>query len=228
MPTYNGSQLSETFGPYSSAVTINAGGGDDIVLGSPYDDVLNGDDGNDSIKGGQGNDTLAGGEGNDLLFGEGQNDVLIGHNGDDTLIGGNNNDSLYGGAGDDLLMGDQPSEAGSDWLSGGQGDDTLIGGNYGDIYVYDFVQNDGFDTIFDVSGADDTLYISGISASDVRFSHGSGSNYNDLIIYSDSDYQADGVLSGAVTIANFYGAANGDPQGVVEYLGIGGSLYRIG
>ncbi|WP_376959490.1 calcium-binding protein [Azospirillum sp. A26] len=228
MPTYNGNQDSQTFGPFTVAVTVNAGGGDDIVFGSPYNDVLNGEDGNDSMKGGQGNDTLTGGEGNDLLFGEDQDDLLIGHEGADTLIGGNNNDTLYGGLGNDLLIGDQPTESGIDWLIGNQGDDTLIGGNYSDNYVYDFSQNDGFDTIFDFSGSDDTLYLNGINISDVRFSHGSGAYSNDLIIYSSSDYQADGILSGAVTVANFYGAANGDPQGVVEYLGVGGSLYRIG
>lgn len=54
MPTYNGNQDPQTSGPFDVAVTVNAGGGDDIIFGSPYNDVLNGDDGNDSMKGGAG------------------------------------------------------------------------------------------------------------------------------------------------------------------------------
>ncbi len=227
MLTVYGNQDPNSLGAYSEAVTVYAGGGGDAVFGSPYNDVLNGEDGNDSIKGGQGNDTVTGGLGNDLLFGEDQDDLIIGHEGDDTLIGGNNNDSLYGGTGNDVLIGDQPSESGSDWLFGNQGDDILIGGNYSDNYVYSFTQNDGFDTIKDFGGSDDTIYISGTTVSDLRLVHGSGSGSNDLIIYSNSDYQADGLLSGAIVVTNYFGAANGDPQGVVEYIGIGGSLYRI-
>jgi len=46
-------------------VTINGGGGDDLLTGSAFDDVLNGEDGNDTLVGLGGLDQLTGGSGTD-------------------------------------------------------------------------------------------------------------------------------------------------------------------
>lgn len=83
--------------------TIEGGGGDDTMIGTPLRDIVQlgpGDDtfdglgGDDIICGGSGKDRLAGGDGNDRVFGEG---------GDDYFIGGGGNDRIAGGPGRDYL-----------------------------------------------------------------------------------------------------------------------------
>lgn len=69
-------------------VNVDAGKGEDSVVGSAN---------NDSLLGSKGNDLLVGGAGNDLLDGHNNNDVLIGAEGDDTLLGGKGMDLLIGG-----------------------------------------------------------------------------------------------------------------------------------
>ncbi|WP_332752374.1 calcium-binding protein [Hydrogenophaga sp.] len=89
----------------TSADSIDAGDGDDIVIGLDGDDVLQGQSGSDILDGGEGDDVLHGGEG------------------DDTLLGGWGADVLYGGAGRDLLQGG----AGGDTyhFAPGDGHDTI-------------------------------------------------------------------------------------------------------
>lgn len=72
----------------TTGVTINAGAGDDVLIGIDLVDTLNGGDGADQLRGNGGNDTLNGGNGNDTLYGDAGNDILIGGAGYDTLIGG--------------------------------------------------------------------------------------------------------------------------------------------
>ena len=67
---------------------LNAGIGDDTVIGSS---------GNDTILGGSGQDSLVGGLGNDKILGQG---------GNDTLNGGGDADSLDGGIGHDRVQAD--------------------------------------------------------------------------------------------------------------------------
>jgi Ca2+-binding RTX toxin-like protein len=52
-----------------AGATINAGGGDDILVGTNLADALNGGSGHDRLDGGGGNDVLNGGAGNDTLSG---------------------------------------------------------------------------------------------------------------------------------------------------------------
>ena len=78
----------------SAGGTINAGAGNDIVLGALGVDNLSGDAGDDSIYGGAGNDTLNGGDGAGRLDGG---------SGNDQLTGGLGNDELTGGAGSDII-----------------------------------------------------------------------------------------------------------------------------
>ena len=56
---------------------INAGAGDDSVVGGNRDDFLVGGSGDDTLRGQGGDDTLLGGGGNDRLFADGGSDVFI-------------------------------------------------------------------------------------------------------------------------------------------------------
>lgn len=61
----------------NSALYIDAGDGNDTVIGSAFDDDIYGSDGNDSISAGSGNDTITGGAGVDILTGvEGNNQFV--------------------------------------------------------------------------------------------------------------------------------------------------------
>ena len=66
-----------------------------------FGDVLDAGAGNDFVIGGSGNDHLIGGEGDDQLRGRGGSDLLEGGEGNDTLDGGTGTDTLDGGAGID-------------------------------------------------------------------------------------------------------------------------------
>lgn len=63
---------------------IQAGAGDDGVLGNGGNDSLEGEEGADVLDGGNGNDTLDGGDGDDALSGASGNDLLLGQAGTDT------------------------------------------------------------------------------------------------------------------------------------------------
>ena len=71
----------------AGAVTVNSGGGDDRVTGSPFDDRMNGGDGNDTLIGGAGNDVLRGGAGADRLVGGSGNDTFVFYQGDLPTVG---------------------------------------------------------------------------------------------------------------------------------------------
>ena len=68
-------------------------------------------DGNDSVLGGDGADTIHGGNGNDLLQGNGGSDAMFGDAGDDTMFGGNGGDTMDGGAGFDTIDASAAGEA---------------------------------------------------------------------------------------------------------------------
>ncbi|WP_159596124.1 putative Ig domain-containing protein [Hydrogenophaga sp. BPS33] len=135
---------------------VDAGDGNDQVVGSDGADTLLGGQGKDVLWGAGGDDHLLGGTEDDYLLGDGLedgagrllqhtdpsrhgNDILEGEAGDDTVIGGGGADHLLGGDGDDELYGDSDakrplhgSHHGQDVLSGGQGDDLLVGGGADD------------------------------------------------------------------------------------------------
>lgn len=121
----------------SAGVSIDAGAGDDTVVGGSGGDVIDAGTGNDSVDGGggsdtitgdAGNDTLSGGSGADTIYGGADNDTLYGGTGADLLYGGSGADSLYGGGGTDSLFGG----TGADILDGGDGTDVLDGGSGAD------------------------------------------------------------------------------------------------
>ncbi|HUG11386.1 MAG TPA: calcium-binding protein, partial [Opitutaceae bacterium] len=121
---------------------VDAGAGDDVVVGGQAGGEMYGGLGNDTLTGGDGRDLIVGGLGNDKIDGGGGDDWLFGDNGsvsefvlnvdgsdvdmirfralatvddgDDTIRGGEGNDIVFGGGGYDLIY-------------GGEGNDLLIG-----------------------------------------------------------------------------------------------------
>ena len=77
------------------------------------------------INAGMGNDTLIGGLARDFLVGGGGNDSLNGREGNDSFIGGGGNDVIVGGTGDDRAI-MNISLDGSDQTDLGAGDDNVI------------------------------------------------------------------------------------------------------
>ncbi|MGQ0565344.1 MAG: calcium-binding protein [Gemmobacter sp.] len=80
------------------------------------------------VNAGMGNDTVVGGRGNDFLVGGGGSDSLTGGNGNDSFIGGGGDDMVFGGFGDDTMI-YNPATDGQDVINTGAGNDTvLVGG----------------------------------------------------------------------------------------------------
>ncbi|TVZ66727.1 M10 family metallopeptidase [Rhizobium mongolense] len=143
--------------PSSLIENVQAGSGNDTVVGNEMVNTLWGNAGNDSLDGGAGNDWLSGGAGADLLVGGSGVDTASygtataglkvsllnssGNTGDaagdtyseiENLAGSTFADTLYGNAGANRLNGG----AGNDWLSGGAGADQLVGGSGVDTASY--------------------------------------------------------------------------------------------
>ncbi|WP_431674067.1 M10 family metallopeptidase C-terminal domain-containing protein [Rhizobium leguminosarum] len=150
---------------------VQAGSGNDTIIGNEADNTLWGNAGNDSLSGGSGNDTLIGGTGNDTYIVDGLADVVTeGLNEGTDLIRtvlssfaltniANVENLTFTGTGAFTGTGNSLANtitggAGNDTLDGGAGNDTLIGGAGNDIYVVDagvdFVvesANKGTDTV---------------------------------------------------------------------------------
>lgn len=88
-------------------LVMNAGPGDDVLLGN------------------QGRNRLVGGEGDDLLRAGRGDDGQNNESGSEGLYDGPGNDRLFGGAGDDQLGSESPRGTGSDLIFGGSGADTF-------------------------------------------------------------------------------------------------------
>ncbi|MBY3220630.1 M10 family metallopeptidase [Rhizobium laguerreae] len=150
---------------------VQAGSGNDSIVGNEADNTLWGNAGNDSLSGGSGNDTLIGGTGNDTYNVDSLADVVTeGVNEGTDLIRtvlssyaltniANVENLTFTGTGAFTGTGSGLANtitggAGNDLLDGGAGNDTLIGGAGNDIYVVDagvdFVvesANKGTDTV---------------------------------------------------------------------------------
>jgi Ca2+-binding RTX toxin-like protein len=120
------------------ADVVTAGKGNDYVFSLAGNDSVTGGDGNDQIASGAGNDLVAGGTGNDLISAGDGNDSVTGDAGNDLISGGAGNDTLHGNAGNDVILGDAGDdqifgEAGNDRLFGGKGNDKVDGGDGKDV-----------------------------------------------------------------------------------------------
>lgn len=182
---------------YAKDVLVQAGLGNDIVIGGAGKDNLQGDAGNDIIFGWRGSDTLSGGAGDDLLYGDdlGFNAIA----GDDMIDGGAGNDILYGGRGSDKMTGGDDNDilygqAGGDNLAGGTGDDILHGDD-ADTNSNDMLNGDaGNDQLYGGAGNDELYGGTG----DDLLDGGTGNDYmhggagNDRIIAGQGDDVIDG------------------------------------
>ena len=71
--------------PTAKSVIVNAGAGDDVVIGTLGNDFIFGGDGNDQLIGDAGNDFISGGAGDDMIAGNSGTDILSGGAGSDTF-----------------------------------------------------------------------------------------------------------------------------------------------
>jgi Ca2+-binding RTX toxin-like protein len=76
---------------------INAGAGDDTIIGSATGSY-------DNLYGGDGNDSIIDGAGNNYLYGNAGDDIIDGGLGNDTVNGGAGNDIIDGGNGTDTAV----------------------------------------------------------------------------------------------------------------------------
>ncbi len=135
--------------------SVEAGDGNDTMIGGLGNDQFWGGDGDDSIDGGAGSDAIRAGDGNDTI------DSGVGYGSDDVfslLNAGSGNDLVYvgdGGAsvtaedGDDTIYG----AANFSYINAGVGSDLIIDG--GDPYTV--LGGDGADEIR-LTGGDTTVY----------------------------------------------------------------------
>ncbi|GAA6210061.1 hypothetical protein NBRC116601_33540 [Cognatishimia sp. WU-CL00825] len=162
-------------GTRTAAVTrienVQAGSGDDRIIGSSGANVLSGGSGRDTIHGGLGNDTLNGGSGADQVLYTGLSSRVVVNLNSGTATGGGGTDSLtsfehaYGSAHNDIIYGTNAHGnrldgslghdrlyglAGRDTLLGGAGNDSLYGGTANDLLL----GNAGTDRLDGGSGND--------------------------------------------------------------------------
>ncbi len=109
---------------FNGAPQIDAGFGNDTVIGSAAAESIFGGFGDDLLQGGDGADLLSGGSGNDLLDGGDGDDVVSGDEDDDDVSGSAGNDSLSGGSGINSV-------------DGGLGDDQLVESSFSQITLTD-------------------------------------------------------------------------------------------
>jgi Ca2+-binding RTX toxin-like protein len=147
----------------SSCENVNAGGGNDSIMGNDANNVIAGGDGNDTIKGGKGNDAVSFGNGNNTVdlsitttqvTGEGT-DLITGV---ENVDGGAGNDFISGNTGNNILAGGE----GDDTLTGGSGIDYLVGGNGKDTIACSYGQSTagGMDKLFGLTVGQDRIDIS--------------------------------------------------------------------
>jgi uncharacterized protein YkwD len=127
-----------TVGPGIMGVYVDAGPGNDNVIGGDGNDMLSGGGGKDRVDGGLGDDRVSGNKGIDQLFGGAGRDRLYGGDSADTLDGGSSGDRLWGDDGSNTYIGGN----GDDRIYARQNlPDTLWGGR-----GIDHAQMDAFDT----------------------------------------------------------------------------------
>lgn len=177
-----------------SAVNVNAGGGDDKVIGSDLDDSIVGGSGDDDLNGGSGDDFIQGGSGNDDVNGDDGDDDCLGGVGDDSVHGGSGNDDCDGEDGDDDVSGDD----GDDHCRGGSGNDDIRGGTG----IDDLHGDDGDDTLHNEDDLDSEDGGSGHdSDDDISDDHGGDNPGSDDPPGDDHGGGNDGLASLARTAA---------------------------
>jgi Ca2+-binding RTX toxin-like protein len=192
---------------------VNAGDGDDTLLGGTGYDFFYGGPGKDLLKGGFGNDVLDGGAGKDTVFGQAGNDELTSTDHLDALWGSSGKDVLTGGAtmhgddGNDVL---HPALGGEHW--GGTEYDVVDFSAWSHLVFVslDDNQNDG-----DVSADPDADLPDPMNVhSDIEKIVGTA--FNDVIVGSKSDDAIDGGPGNDVI----------DGRGGDDYLDVEGGYHQ--
>ncbi|HPU14921.1 MAG TPA: calcium-binding protein [Polymorphobacter sp.] len=211
---------------------INAGAGNDIIMGSKVADTINGGWGDDILRGISGDDFLNGSVGNDTLDGGAGADTLDGGIDDDTIIGGAGADTLFGGDGNDVFV-VLPKDV-VDTIDGGLGIDTVAAGANGTQMALvamtgiEVVSNGGFSNVSVVGTAgDDILDFSALQLVGIKSINGLGGNDtvigsagNDLLIGLGGNDVLDG--SGGDDILT--GGLGGD----ILTGGLGADIFKDG
>jgi Ca2+-binding RTX toxin-like protein len=174
---------------------IDAGAGNDRVVGSAGDDIIIGGAGNDRLSGGDGDDTFVingTGDGFDRFSGGAGDDQIVAGS-DDTSIGlayfnnsvetisadGNDGVTIVGTAGNNWLNFSSTELDGVDVIDAGAGNDRVVGSSGDDIII----GGAGNDRLSGGDG-DDTFVVTGQNDGFDRFSGGAG---NDQIVAGSDD-----------------------------------------
>ena len=141
--------------------TINAGGGNDTLIGGMSNDSIVCGAGSNYVDAGPGADTIVGGSGNDTIRGGTGPDSIVGGSGDDKIHGNGGSNTLRGGTGFDTLDGNGNGNlifagAGGDVIAAGPGHDTLIGSTTSGFAADTIYCGTGSDSI-EASNADSIL-----------------------------------------------------------------------
>jgi Ca2+-binding RTX toxin-like protein len=198
---------------WTGEMTVDSGGGDDIVRAAASGVAMNGGDGDDVLVSGSGSDFFNGGAGTDRIdygayatavavtltpppasqSGLGPNwDVLIsvenvaGSAHADSLTGDGGANMLAGRGGDDSLDG----RGGSDLLDGGSGADSMTGGAGDDIYFVDEIG----DSVIESSGGGTDEVRTGLAS----YSLAALANVENLKASSDVDHDFRGSVGNNV------------------------------
>jgi Ca2+-binding RTX toxin-like protein len=188
------------------------------------DDTIDAGDGNNLILGGFGKDTLTTGNGADLILGDHGNATFTAAGVLTDLItsdlGIGDNDTIRAGAGDDMVF----AGTGSDFLDGEAGNDTLLG-DHGHYQSSNYINLRGVSLLDEGVGGNDTIY--GGSEDDVIYGEG-GDDYIDSQSGSDIIYAGSGddqvyagrdgdILVGGPGIDFLDGASGSDAYYVDEF-----------
>jgi serralysin len=176
-----GSEFADTFNlaTQSDLLTLDAGGGDDVISSHSSSIAVSGGAGNDRFISGSASDTFDGGTGTDTIdyssyasavavsLGLAAGSTGSGAGGDslknvedidgsdfsDTLNGSDDANVVRGRAGNDTIDG----KGGNDTLDGGAGADSMTGGQGNDVFYID----DAGDQVFETAGqGNDAVYTS--------------------------------------------------------------------
>jgi Ca2+-binding RTX toxin-like protein len=197
----------------TQALTLNGGGGDDLIYGSNQSDILIGGDGNDRLGGFGGANQMRGGLGDDIYYSRSAGDVLTEalDAGRDTLYSTVNVGALaanvecltiYDGATlgvgnklDNIISGKSSNVAVS--LNGAAGNDLIIGSNQsGDILV----GGSGNDRLFGMGGDDRFRFLAGSGADQIHGFDSVPAGGQDLIDVSGRGFAA-ASIGGAIIIS---------------------------
>ncbi|WP_448102672.1 calcium-binding protein [Luteibacter jiangsuensis] len=193
----------------AASSSINAGNGNDLVLGLAGNDKLYAQDGNDFLWGHEGNDSLYGGNGSDVLVGGTGNDRLEGGTGSDTYIFGR-------GDGVDTIYNKDTSAGRWDVLqfreSVEPGDVYARRGNLNQLYLYIRGTSDRV-TI------EEYFYAESRRLNDIRFADGTSWSYEQIkamvLASTDNDdtlygYASDDEITGGLGKDVLYGSGGND------------------